>query len=321
MTDISVVICAYTEKRWNELCAAVQSAQHQTLLPHEVILVIDHNPSLWARARAQFPNIVVLESHETEGLAGARNTAIDAAEGDIIAFLDDDAVAEPNWLELLSAGYDDPRVIGVGGKLEPLWPNGRPGWFPEEFDWVVGCTYRGLPDERAPIRNLIGANMSFRRQVFDQVRFYSGIGHTANNPFGGSDPDFCIRVTQSFPEKVLLYEPQALVHHYVAEKRTHWNYFCLRCYNEGLSKSVLTRRVGSQVGLSSERKYTVQTLPAAAFKGLVDTLRGDVSGLGRSFAVVAGLGITASGYLIGLIRQRLAAWKSIGQPNVQEPAA
>jgi glycosyltransferase involved in cell wall biosynthesis len=318
MTDISIVICAYTEKRWEELCAAVQSAQAQSVPAQEVILVIDHNPTLWEQARAQFSDIILLESRETHGLAGARNTAIENAQGQVIAFLDDDAVATPNWLELLDAGYRDAQVIAVGGKLEPLWPNGRPAWFPEEFDWVVGCTYRGLPDERAPIRNLIGANMSFRREVFEQVKFYSGIGHTPTNPFGGSDPDFCIRVTQSFPDKVLLYDPQALVYHHVAEKRTHWNYFCLRCYNEGLSKSVLTRRVGSQVGLSSERKYTLRTLPKAVLQGLGDALRGDLTGLGRSFAISAGLLITATGYFIGLIRQRLAAGKSIARPNVQE---
>ena len=319
MTDISVLICAYTEKRWNELCAAVQSLQTQSLAPREVILVIDHNPALLERARAQFANIILLENRETHGLAGARNTGIDNAQGHIIAFLDDDAVAAPNWLEILSASYEDPGVAGVGGKLEPLWPNGRPRWFPEEFDWVVGCTYRGLPDQRAPIRNLIGANMSFRREVFEEVKFYSGIGHTPNNPFGGSDPDFCIRVNQCFPNKVLLYEPQALVYHHVDEKRTHWNYFCLRCYNEGLSKSVLTRRVGSQVGLSSERKYTLHTLPAAAWQGLVDTLHGDISGLGRTAAIVAGLMITATGYFLGLLGQKFTSWKSMGrQPNVQE---
>ncbi len=322
MTEISVVICAYTEKRWTELCAAINSLQTQTFPPREVLLVIDHNRALLERARSQFTNIVLLENQETQGLAGARNTGIENAHGHIIAFLDDDAVAVPNWLEILSTSYQDPDVVGAGGKLDPLWPAGRPGWFPEEFDWVVGCTYRGLPDRRAPVRNLIGANMSFRREVFAEVKFYSGIGHTGSKPFGGSDPDFCIRVSQSFPNKVLLYEPAALVSHHVDEKRTSWKYFCLRCYNEGLSKSVLTRRVGSQVGLSSERRYTLHTLPAAAWQGLVDALHGDVSGLGRSIAVVAGLGITTTGYLVGLLGQKVASWKSmVRRAKVQERVA
>lgn len=319
MTEISVLICAYTEKRWDELCAAVKSSLTQSIPAREVILVIDHNPGLWERARAQFSNIVLLENHETQGLAGARNTGIENAQGQVIAFLDDDAVAAPNWLELLSEGYEDSGIIGVGGRLEPLWPKGRPAWFPEEFDWVVGCTYRGLPEERASIRNLIGANMSFRREVFDEVRFYSGIGHTATNPLGGSDPDFCIRVTQRFPTKVLLYEPKALVFHHIDEKRTHRSYFRLRCFNEGLSKSVLTRRVGTQAGLSSERRYVVHTLPKAVLQGVADGLHGDLMGFDRSIMIIAGFMITTAGYLIGLLRQQIAARKlKWRQPAMRE---
>lgn len=316
MIDISVIICAYTEKRWRQLVAAVESAQNQTLPAKEVVVVVDHNPALMERARSQFSDVVLLENRETHGLAGARNTGIAAAQGQIIAFLDDDAVAQPGWLQMLSTGYDDQRVVGVGGVLEPLWPNGRPRWFPDEFDWVVGCTYRGLPEETGPVRNLIGANMSFRREVFNEVKFYSGIGHTGTRPFGGSDPDFCIRVTQRLPETVFLYEPKAHVYHHVDEKRTHWSYFCLRCYNEGLSKALLTRRVGSQKGLSSERKYTLYTLPKGALQGLKDTMRGDLSGLGRTSAIVAGLLITTAGYCVGLIAQRLTAWKTFLHPLV-----
>jgi len=320
MTEISVVICAYTEKRWNELCAAVNSLLNQSTSAREVILVIDHNPRLWELAHAQFSNIVLLQNNETQGLAGARNTGIGNARGHVIAFLDDDAVASSNWLELLSEVYEDPGVIGVGGKLEPLWPNGRPAWFPEEFDWVVGCTYRGLPEGRASIRNLIGANMSFRREVFDEVRFYSGIGHTATNPLGGSDPDFCIRVTKRFPNKVLLYEPQALVFHNIDEKRTHHSYFLLRCFNEGLSKSVLTRRVGTQAGLSSERRYVIHTLPMGVLRGVADVLHGDMTGPGRSVTIIVGLMITTLGYLTGLLRQQVASLKiQRRQPAIKEP--
>lgn len=316
MTDISVIICAYTEKRWSQLLAAVESAQNQTLPAREIIVVIDHNPVLLERARSHFPNVVLLENLETPGLAGARNTGIAAAHGAIIAFLDDDAVAQPVWLQVLSTGYDDPRVMGVGGMLEPLWPKGRPRWFPDEFDWVVGCTYRGLPERTGPVRNLIGANMSFRREVFGEVKFYSGIGHTGTRPFGGSDPDFCIRVTQCWPEKVLLYMPGAHVYHNVDVKRTSWNYFCLRCYNEGLSKAVLTRRVGAQNGLSSERTYTLNTLPKGALQGLMDTGCGDLWGLGRTAAIMTGLMITTTGYVVGLISQRIEAWKAIRQQRV-----
>jgi hypothetical protein len=222
---------------------------------------------------------------------------------------------------MLNAGYEDPQVVGTGGKLEPLWPNGRPRWFPDEFDWVVGCTYRGLPEETSPVRNLIGANMSFRREVLEEIKYYSGIGHNGTRPFGGMDPDLCIRITQRWPQKVLLYEPGALVYHHVDGKRTRWNYFCLRCYNEGLSKSVLTRRVGTQTGLSSERRYTFETLPQGVLRGFADAVRGDISGLARAVAIIAGLTITTTGYLVGVAAQGLTKRKSIHQQQVPYKSA
>jgi glucosyl-dolichyl phosphate glucuronosyltransferase len=321
MTDISVIISAYTEKRWNELLAAVESVQNQMLPPREIIVVIDHNPPLMQRARSQFSDVIVVENRETQGASGTKNSGIEAARGDIIVFLDDDAVATPDWLQMLSAGYEDPQVVGVGGKLEPWWPHGRPRWFPDEFDWVVGCTYRGLPETTSPIRNLIGANMSFRREVLEEIKYYSGIGHTGTRPFGGMDPDLCIRITQRWPDKVLLYEPKAHVYHHVDLKRTSWRYFWLRCYNEGLSKAVLTRRVGSQEGLSSERKYTLHTLPQGVLRGFADAVRGDISGLGRAVAIITGLTITTTGYLLGLAGQRLTKRKSIHQQRVPYKSA
>lgn len=61
------------------------------------------------------------------------------------------------------AAYDAPRVMGVGGSIVPRWESARPGWMPRKLDWVVGGTYRGMPATTAPVRNLIGCNMSFRR--------------------------------------------------------------------------------------------------------------------------------------------------------------
>src|ERR1700680_4305787 len=99
--DISVVICAYTEERWYDLIAAVESIQRQSIPPREIILVIDHNTSLFERARTQISGLDVIENSEPSGLSGARNSGIAKSQGTLIAFLDDDAVAEPDWLERL----------------------------------------------------------------------------------------------------------------------------------------------------------------------------------------------------------------------------
>jgi glucosyl-dolichyl phosphate glucuronosyltransferase len=302
---ISVIIGAYTTDRWEDLTSAVASVQRQTLPPTEIIVVVDHNPTLLEMARAHFSDVRVVPNKEQRGTAGYRNTGISLASGAIIAFLDDDATAEPNWLEQLLPAYDDPAVIGVGGEILPRWPKDRPAWFPREFDWVLGCTYRGLPEQIQPVRNLIGANMSFRREAFDRVRANHGIGHVGGRPLGGSDPDICIRISRAFPNRKIVYTPAARVYHRVTPTRASWRYFRWRCYNEGLSKSMLTRLVGTRDSLSSERTYTLRTLPTGVLRGITDALHGDVGGLSRAGAIIAGLSITTAGYVFGSIQQRL----------------
>src|SRR5262245_42192067 len=95
---ISVIICAYTEERWLDLVAAVQSVQSQTVPAHEIIVVIDHNPTLWQRAQAALPGVSVIENSGPRGLSGTRNSGIALAEGNVIAFMDEDAMAAPDWL-------------------------------------------------------------------------------------------------------------------------------------------------------------------------------------------------------------------------------
>jgi glycosyltransferase involved in cell wall biosynthesis len=305
-TDVSVVICASSLDRWPKLVASVASARAQLRPVREILVVIDNNPELLERVRAQLPDVRAMPNGQRAGLAGARNTGVEAADGSIVAFLDDDATAEPDWLDHIVCGYGAEEVIGVGGAVEPAWPDRRPPWFPEEFDWVVGCTYRGMPVTSAPVRNFIGANMSFRREVFDRVSFFSGIGHAGGRPLGGSDPDFCIRVRREWPDRVLLYEPNARVKHWVAPDRARWRYFVRRCFNEGVAKGVLTRRVGPGDALELERVYVRRTLPEAVARSVGDAARSrDPEAVLPAAAVVAGLGITATGYGIGVMRRSL----------------
>ena len=230
-----------------------------------------------------------------------------AANGEIVAFLDDDAIADDTWLEELTRPYDNPDVLGAGGVARPQWEGGTaPRWLPEEFYWTIGCSYRGLPTQTAPIRNPIGANMSFRRAVFAQIEgFSSGIGRVGTTPLGCEETELSIRVRQTYPGGVVLHVPTARVEHAVPAKRLSWSYFRSRCWAEGLSKALVTEEVGSTDALSSEWTYTLKTLPAGVLRGLLDGVRGDLSGLRRAGAIVAGLLVTMAGYTRGrLVRVR-----------------
>ncbi|HVB21199.1 MAG TPA: glycosyltransferase family 2 protein [Ktedonobacteraceae bacterium] len=304
MPAISIIICAYTEKRWDDLVAAVESVRSQTLPPVEIIVVVDHNQQLLKRV--QDLNVITVENTGVRGLSGARNSGIVAARGNIIAFLDDDAIATSDWLMLLNEGFSDPQVLGVGGAVLPLWLSHKPLWLPEEFYWVVGCTYRGMPTKVAMVRNLIGANMSFRRKVFDAVGgFHSEIGRVGTRALGCEETELCIRAFQYWPLKGFLYQPRAKVFHRVTRERTNWRYFCSRCYFEGISKALVSRFVGARDGLASERTYTLRVLPRGVGHGLIDAFfHHDLSGLGRAGAIICGLALTAIGYCLSSVLLR-----------------
>jgi glucosyl-dolichyl phosphate glucuronosyltransferase len=295
----SVIICAYTEDRWPDFVAAVTSLRQQTVVPCEIILVIDHNPVLLARAQAQFPEVVVIENALEQGLSGARNTGVAHARGALIAFLDDDASATPEWLEHMQSLCSMPNVLGAGGTIMPCWEGGIPRWFPDEFGWVVGCTYRGMPTTRRAVRNLIGAAMCVRREVFAVAgNFRADLGRVKQHPIGDEETEFCIRAAGSFPNQNFLFDPVAIVRHRVPARRKTWRYFCARCFHEGKSKAHLTRLVSANAGLASERAYTLRTLPAGICRYAGAALRGDLAGVTRSGAIIIGLICTILGYLV-----------------------
>ncbi|MCU0490145.1 MAG: glycosyltransferase family 2 protein [Chloroflexaceae bacterium] len=295
----SVVLRTYTEQRWDTFVPAVESVLAQTVTPAEVVVVVDHNPALCQRVRARFPQVQVVENPYEAGSSGAWNACVSATRGEIIVFFDDDAVARPDWLAHLLAHYQQPDVLGVGGAILPRWVDGRPAWFPEEFNWVVGCTYRGLPTAPAAVRNLIGCNMSFRRQVFGEIGgFRAELGHIKDRPIGCDETELCIRIGQRWPDHRLVYDPAATVEHVVPASRTTFAYFRERCRLEGRSKALVSHLVGAQRGLASERAYTLRTLPVGVLRGLgAALLRGDSGGLGRAGAIVVGLATTALSYL------------------------
>lgn len=298
-TTFGAVVCAYTTERLDDLIEAVESLRAQRHPLDAIAIVIDHNAELLAKMQARYRDLTVVANAHKRGLSGARNTGIEALHTDVIAFLDDDAVAAGDWSRRLVAHYAEDAVIGAGGLIRARWLAGRPAWFPDEFDWVVGCSYRGMPTEVADVRNMIGANMSLRRSVFERAGVFSTeVGRVGKKPVGCEETELCIRALEATGGRIV-YDPAAAVDHKVPAERSTWSYFRARCYMEGVSKAQVVRMAGAGQGLSSERAYSTRVLPAGVLRGLADPLHGRWAGPARAAAIVAGLLITTSGYLRG----------------------
>lgn len=299
---VTVVVCAYTERRWDQIRNAVDSVLGQCPRPEQVILVVDHNPGLAERARRELAGIHVLENDSTPGLSGARNTGLAAATQPVTAFLDDDAAARPGWLAALIEPYRDLNVVATGGGVHPRWPHARPRWLPPTFDWVVGCSYLGLPEVPSAVRNPIGANMSMRTELALKAgAFDVAVGRVGRRPRGCEETEMAIRLTAGVPGSAVWYVPAAAVDHYVAEDRLSVRYFVSRCWHEGMSKADVVRLAGAPAGLQSERRHTAAVIPRAVLRDAFALGRGEIAAVARIGAMVAGVTVAIFGYVVGCV--------------------
>ncbi|GAB7040116.1 MULTISPECIES: glycosyltransferase family 2 protein [Catenuloplanes] len=297
---ISVVVCTYHERRFDDLVAACASVTAQ-LAPHdELIVVVDHNPELLSRVDREIPGAHAVASAGPPGLSGARNTGVRLSHCPVVAFLDDDATAADGWLGRVRAGFADPAVQVVGTEVAPRWAGGSPPrWFPPEFGWVVGCGYRGLPTEPAPVRNPIGASMAIRRACFAEVGGFSEVvGRIGTLPVGCEETEFCIRLARRHAGAAVVFDPRARVDHLVPADRQRLRYFLSRCYHEGRSKRAVAALTGAGAALTAERRYVRVVLPLGVARGLAGAVRRP-SGLLQAGAILAGLTVTVLGYLTG----------------------
>jgi len=263
LNNVSIVISTYSKDRLEYLLDCVDSLKKQTLKPAEIILVLDPNSELIEFYRMRLPDIKIAVSQE-QGLSNARNVGVKNAKEEIIAFIDDDAVADKDWLKNLTKNYEDPKTMGVGGQIRPLW-NKSPKWFPSELNWVLGCTYKGLPENRASIRNPIGCNMSFRKKAFERAGYFRcDIGRFGKKLLSGEEMEFSVRVLEKIPGSKIIYEPSAIVYHKVDAKKANLKYLCKRSFYEGISKALIAdaRKNGSTI-LSTENQYIKHLLKTA----------------------------------------------------------
>ncbi len=291
----STVVCVHTERRFSDILAACEGLRRQSHPVDDVLVVVDHNVRLQARLAKAVPGIRLIGNDHARGLSGARNTGVENTSGDILLFLDDDARPNVDWVSKMLGPFVEERVMVVGGAAHPRWPEKRPSWLPKELDWVVGCSYTGLPTEMARVRNPIGAAMAMRRGVFELIGGFSEeVGRVGSLPRGCEETEICIRLQQRDPSAVVIYEPEAIVNHRVSVDRVAWRYLWRRCFAEGESKARVAQLVGRTDALAAERVYLRHTLPSALWRELIALQ------IGRATAIATAVACTGSGYLWGL---------------------
>lgn len=307
----TVIVACYTEERWNLLMLTIASVMRQQPPAHEVIVSVDNNPQLHRRLIAESLGVTVVENTAAPGVSNARNAAARKATTPYLAFVDDDAAATAGWLGHLVGSFGPPDVVGTGGFVRPRWESGRPVWFPDEFAWVVGASYTGLPTTVTPVRNVWGENMAVRSDVFWNVGGFRGgfgkIGHVSRP----EDTDLCIRMNASVPNGHWIYTPDAVVDHAVAAARSTFRFFLLRSYWEGQGKIEMSRHLGADRDLGTEGAWLRRTVPA----GILRNLRASARGEGRAAAARAAalIGGTAAAGLGASLSIAHASVSGMGQ--------
>ncbi|MFB6110785.1 MAG: glucosyl-dolichyl phosphate glucuronosyltransferase [Halodesulfurarchaeum sp.] len=240
---VSVVLCTYSPDMFDHFQEAAESVLGQTHEDLELVVVVDGDESLFEMVEAEYGGREDVRLHlneENVGLLESRNTGAELATGEVVAFIDDDAVAGERWIEELVESYEEQGAIAAGGKMVPEWVAGEPAFLPAEFYWLVGVTHRGFADGPGYVRNTFGSNISFRRDVFlDLGGFDTDIGGRQGDAnLQGGETELCARMAAAYGEEVW-YNPDAEVAHKVFDYRTDFWWLLDRAFWQGYSKRAM----------------------------------------------------------------------------------
>ena len=255
---VSVVICTYSFDMLDAFREAVDSILNQTYEDVEIVIIVDGNQSLYDRIVDTYQSLTVHLNEENVGLSESRNRGVELATGDVIAFLDDDAVADERWVEALVSVYKKRDVVAVGGKMVGQWVAGKPVFLPEEFYWLVGVTHRGFAEPGQEVRNTFGSNISFRREVFEEIgTFDPELGRRGSLNMQSEETIFCVRMRKQFGHGVV-YNPDAIVAHKIFDYRTEPRWMLERAFWQGYSKQVMKELIHE--GGNNETAFLMQLL-------------------------------------------------------------
>src|SRR6201996_6696674 len=237
---ISVILCTYNRADSLELTLrSLAVSQFRSVVDWE-ILIVDNNSKDDTRAVAKtfcdrYPGRFRYIFETRQGKSHALNRGVEETKAEILAFIDDDVIAEPDWLENLTLPLADQSLSGVGGRIVPPQSFAPPPWLALEGEYAMTGILalfdkgdKAIPLDEPPF----GTNMAFRREVFEQFGlFRKDLGPQPGSEIRGEDMEFGRRVLREGVR--LWYVPTAVVHHAVPEQRLTKEYFLRFLYDHG----------------------------------------------------------------------------------------
>jgi glycosyltransferase involved in cell wall biosynthesis len=252
MTTISIVVTSYSIQQIKDIHDLLDSIKTQSNHDIEIIFVVERSQELFSICKAKesdLPGLKVIFNNDTPGMSASRNMGAKNSSGEIVAFVDDDAVLTSQWAEETAGVYDhDKQIIGLTGPILPLWEEPSMAWFPREFYWLFSCTYFDWK-EPVEVRNGYGTNISFRREVCDKGLFFAagsgGVGSKQSVDFKkqkttAEETELSLKI-RAVTGKRIEYNPKIVVYHKVYKFRFTSKYIWKRANLEGSSKMMLRK--------------------------------------------------------------------------------
>ncbi len=238
----SVIIC--THNRAESLKRTLEKVLQQEYDQNQLEILVVDNCSIddTKQSTASFMHDArypVRYVYEPElGISHARNCGLNNAQGEIVVFIDDDAIPRNNnWIQRLGSVYTDPQIRAAGGDVELLWPeSGRPKWLHDLLLIPLGLTQFHLiemTELNYPIYPC-GGNISFRKETIQKLNgFSTQLGRIGNALLAGEESELCLRLEKA--GKKIVYVPGAIVDHLVTREKLTKEWFRKNAWGYGLS--------------------------------------------------------------------------------------
>lgn len=307
---VAVIVCAYSPDRWEPLQEAVASLRGQSFDGEvRVGIVIDGDEQLCELATDEYNSdgdVFVYCNNGSVGVSTSRNNGVEQLDSDVdvVAFMDDDAVARPDWIAQLVETYEETDTVAVGGRMVAEWVEREPRFLPEEHYWLIGVNGRDLAEPGEEVRNTFASNMSFRYNVFRELGgFADSIGRRDDANLQGEEPELGARLRAEYGHG-MVYNPDAVVAHKIFPYRLEFRWLVDRAFWQGYSKRAidsLTFETSADAESSFLRYLLIKAAPRRLWELVREPSVTAAGQLGMLFAITAIVGV---GYLYGFAKYR-----------------